>query len=138
MAGQAVASDERGLRGGICFAVVIWRNTVPTGVFLVTELAKVEVPLNSIWLQNLAKKGSEFFSVAKGITSKSPNLANWPTKKNSVLGTALAALHVLPLWTCLCCTADNQHNLPACGTRQHRWTDTGPHRHHQLGPTQRP
>jgi hypothetical protein len=61
--------------------VVIWRNTVPAGVFLATELAKVGVPLNSIWLQNLAKKGSEFFSVAKRITSKSPNLAKSPTKK---------------------------------------------------------
>jgi hypothetical protein len=62
--------------------VVIWRNTVPAGVFLAIELAKVGVPLNSIWLQNLAKKGSEFFSVAKEITSKSPNLAKSPTKKN--------------------------------------------------------
>jgi hypothetical protein len=48
---------------------------------LAAELAKVGVPLNSIWLQNLAKKGSEFFSVAKGITSKSPNLVKSPTKK---------------------------------------------------------
>jgi hypothetical protein len=61
--------------------VAIWRHTVPTVVFLAAELAKVGLPLNSIWLQNLAKKGSEFFSVAKGITSKSPNLAKSPTKK---------------------------------------------------------
>jgi hypothetical protein len=87
VAGQAVASDdnnrprERGLRGGILLAVAIWRHTVPTVVFLAAELAKVGVPLNSIWLQNLAKKGSDFFSVAKGITSKSPNLAKSPTKK---------------------------------------------------------
>jgi hypothetical protein len=49
---------------------------------LAAVLAKVGVPLNSIWLQNLAKKGSEFFSVAKGITSNSPNRAKSPTKKS--------------------------------------------------------
>jgi hypothetical protein len=73
----------------VLFAVTIWRHTVPKIVFLATDLAKAEVPLNSIWLQNLAKKGSEFFSVAKVITSKSPNLAKSPAKKIPAWGMRL-------------------------------------------------
>jgi hypothetical protein len=58
--------DNRPRASVVCAAEFFWQwqfgdtQYLPL-FFLATDLAKVGVPQNSIWLQNLAKKGSEFF-----------------------------------------------------------------------------
>jgi hypothetical protein len=75
MAGQAVASDDNMPRASVvCAAEIFCSGNLATHstyrCYFGNRTGEGWGTHESTWLQNLAENGSEFFSVAKGITSK--------------------------------------------------------------------